>query len=98
MPLVQVSQDAGITRLTLDSPHNRNALSLGLMRELLDALERAGEEKATRVVILDHTGPVFCSGADLSETAAAASSGDMPANVLGDILAAVAGCPKPVIA
>lgn len=98
MPLVQVAQEAGITRLTLDSPHNRNALSMALMRELLDGLARAGEDSATRVVVLDHTGTVFCSGADLSETAAAASSGDMPANVLGEILAAVAECPKPVIA
>ncbi len=98
MSLVQVSQEAGITRLTLDSPHNRNALSLGLMGELLDALSRASADHSTRVVVLDHTGPVFCSGADLSETAAAASSGDMPANVLGDILVGVAECPKPVIA
>jgi methylglutaconyl-CoA hydratase len=98
MPLVQVSQESGITRLTLDSPHNRNALSLGLMGELLDALSRAAADSSTRVVVLDHTGPVFCSGADLSETAAAASSGEMPANVLGDILAALAASPKPVIA
>src|SRR5262245_44278753 len=98
MPLVQVSQEAGITRLTLDSPHNRNALSLGLMRELLAALASCEEDEYTRVVLLDHTGPVFCSGADLSETAAAAASGGMPANRLGDILAGVAGCAKPVIA
>jgi methylglutaconyl-CoA hydratase len=98
MPLVQVSQEAGITRLTLDSPHNRNALSLGLMRELLAALASCEADGHTRVVLLDHTGPVFCSGADLSETAAAAASGDMPANLLGDILAGVAVCTKPVIA
>jgi methylglutaconyl-CoA hydratase len=98
MPLVQVSQEAGITRLTLDSPHNRNALSLGLMRELLAAFAAYEQDDQTRVVVLDHTGPVFCSGADLSETAAAAASGDMPANLLGDILAGVALCAKPVIA
>jgi methylglutaconyl-CoA hydratase len=98
MPLVQVSQEAGITRLTLDSPHNRNALSFNLMRELLAALDECARDERSRVVVLDHTGPVFCSGADLSETAAAAASGDMPANLLGDILTGVALCAKPVIA
>lgn len=98
MSFIQLSQAAGITTITLDSPANRNALSSGLMRELLAALANAGTDDAARVVVLDHTGPVFCSGADLAETAAATSAGQMPANVLGEILAAVATCPKPVIA
>jgi len=98
MSLIRLHHARGITTITLDSPQNRNALSTQLMRELLAALAGAGEDPETRVVVLDHTGPVFCSGADLAETAAAASTGDMPANILGDILAAVATCPKPVIA
>lgn len=98
MPFIQSSHGRGITTLTLDSPANRNALSTGLMRELLAALSAAADDDATRAVVLDHTGTVFCSGADLSETAAAASSGDMPANMLGDTLAAIAESPKPVVA
>jgi methylglutaconyl-CoA hydratase len=98
MSLIRLHHARGITTLTLDSPQNRNALSTQLMRELLAALTEAGDDPQTRVVVLDHTGPVFCSGADLAETAAAASTGEMPANILGDILAAVATCPKPVIA
>ena len=61
--------------LTLDSPHNRNALSTALMTELLDALAAAVADTAVRVVVLTHTGPVFCSGADLKETAAAYAGG-----------------------
>ncbi len=98
MPFIQSSHARGITTLVLDSPANRNALSTGLMRELLAALSAAAGDEATRAVVLDHTGTVFCSGADLSETAAAASSGDMPANMLGDMLAEIAASPKPVIA
>ncbi|HEX6682918.1 MAG TPA: enoyl-CoA hydratase-related protein [Candidatus Limnocylindrales bacterium] len=98
MSLIRLSHARGITTITLDSPNNRNALSIQLMRELLDALAVAGTDPDVRVVVLDHTGPVFCSGADLSETAAAVSTGEMPANILGDILAAVVSCPKPVIA
>jgi methylglutaconyl-CoA hydratase len=98
MSLIRLGQTRGVTTITLDSPDNRNALSTRLMRELLTALTEAGDDPQTRVVVLDHTGTVFCSGADLAETAAAASTGEMPANILGNILAAVATCPKPVVA
>ncbi|SNT40339.1 methylglutaconyl-CoA hydratase [Asanoa hainanensis] len=98
MTLVRVDTDRGVTTLTLDSPHNRNALSTPLMTELLDALAAAVADPAVRVVVLSHTGPVFCSGADLKETAAAYASGQVPVGMLGDVLAAVVECPKPVVA
>ncbi|MFI7433850.1 enoyl-CoA hydratase-related protein [Micromonospora haikouensis] len=96
--LVRVATARGVTTLTLDSPHNRNALSTPLMTELLAGLSAAVADDAVRVVVLDHTGPVFCSGADLKETAAAYASGTVPAGMLGDVLAAVWECPKPVVA
>jgi methylglutaconyl-CoA hydratase len=97
-PLVRVSTASGVTTLTLDSPHNRNALSTPLMTQLLAALDDAVRDEAVRVVVLSHAGPVFCSGADLKETAAAYASGTVPAGMLGDVLAAVWECPKPVLA
>ncbi|GIF72240.1 enoyl-CoA hydratase family protein [Asanoa siamensis] len=98
MTLVRVDADRGVATLTLDSPHNRNALSTPLMTELLDALAAAVADPTVRVVVLSHTGPVFCSGADLKETAAAYASGQVPVGMLGDVLAAVVECPKPVVA
>ncbi|MGW0506289.1 enoyl-CoA hydratase-related protein [Micromonospora sp. NPDC003241] len=95
---VRVATARGVTTLTLDSPHNRNALSTPLMTELLAGLAAAVDDDAVRVIVLDHTGPVFCSGADLKETAAAYASGTVPAGMLGDVLAAVRECPKPVLA
>ncbi|WBB54545.1 enoyl-CoA hydratase-related protein [Verrucosispora sp. WMMD573] len=96
--LVRVATARGVTTLTLDSPHNRNALSTPLMTELLAGLAAAVADDAVRVIVLDHSGPVFCSGADLKETAAAYASGTVPARMLGDVLAAVWECPKPVLA
>lgn len=96
--LVRAATVGGVTTLTLDSPHNRNALSTPLMTQLLDGLTAAVADDTVRVVVLDHTGPVFCSGADLKETAAAYASGTVPAGMLGDVLAAVWECPKPVVA
>ncbi|WP_434741321.1 enoyl-CoA hydratase-related protein [Micromonospora sp. SH-82] len=97
-PLVRVATSRGVTTLTLDSPPNRNALSTPLMTQLLAGLDAAVADDTVRVVVLDHTGPVFCSGADLKETAAASVAGTVPAGRLGDVLAAVRECPKPVLA
>lgn len=98
MELVRTATAAGVTTLTLDSPANRNALSTPLMRELLDQLTAAVTDPAVRAVVLTHTGPVFCSGADLKETAEARSNGRIPADLVGDVLAAIWEFPKPVVA
>ena len=98
-PLVRAEAVAGVLRITLDSPHNRNALSGQLVGELHTALEAAGEE-SVRSVVLAHTGSTFCAGADLKE----ASSGpaDDPARAradeLVDLLRAIVALPKPVVA
>jgi len=98
---VTVATSDGVTTITLDSPANRNALSIALMTQLLDALAAATADPAVRVIVLDHAGPVFCSGADLRETAAVtAGSGSvpLPVSMLGDILIALVESPKPVVA
>lgn len=68
--LVHLRSDRGIATITLDSQHNRNALSTQLVRELSAALEDAGRDETVRAVLLTAAGPVFCSGADLSEAKA----------------------------
>ena len=65
--LVHYAVDDAIATITLDSPHNRNALSRQLVTELVAALERAEADDAAKVVLLTSSGRVFCSGADLSE-------------------------------
>jgi methylglutaconyl-CoA hydratase len=98
MELVRTATAAGIATLTLDSPRNRNALSTPLMHELLDGLTAAVADRAVRAVVLSHTGPVFCSGVDLKETAEARENGTVPAELLADVLAALWEFPKPVVA
>src|SRR5688500_17622793 len=98
MPLVTVEADRGVATITLDSPHNRNALSSALIAELLAALAAADADDAVRVIVLTHTGPVFCSGADLKETAAAVASGELPIGRVGEVLAAIWESRKPVVA
>lgn len=56
----------GVATITLDSPANRNALSRELLRDLHRSLDRA-EHADVRVIVLTHTPPVFCAGADLKQ-------------------------------
>ena len=64
--LVGVVSVGGVATITLDSPSNRNALSQQLLVDLHDALDVAEQEHA-HVIVLTHTAPVFCAGADLKE-------------------------------
>jgi enoyl-CoA hydratase/carnithine racemase len=65
--LVHLETADRVATITLDSPHNRNALSRQLVAELFDRLEQAEADDSVRVVLVRSSGPVFCSGADLSE-------------------------------
>ncbi|GIW44925.1 MAG: enoyl-CoA hydratase [Candidatus Binatia bacterium] len=56
-----------VARVTLSRPERRNALSLAMMRELIDAFEFLAEREDTRVVVLAAEGPAFCAGHDLAE-------------------------------
>ncbi len=67
--LVHYGTDGHVASITLDSPHNRNALSRAVVGGLLEGLDRAEADDGVRVVVLRAEGPVFCSGADLVEAA-----------------------------
>jgi methylglutaconyl-CoA hydratase len=95
--LVHRTVERGIATITLDSPHNRNALSAQLRRELRDHLAAAADDDATRVVVLTHTGTVFCSGMDLKESRGA-GAGDQGVNEFPQILELIWNHPKPVVA
>lgn len=56
-----------VATITLDSPHNRNALSRRLVAGLFAHLERADADDEVKVVVIRAEGTAFCSGADLSE-------------------------------
>jgi methylglutaconyl-CoA hydratase len=66
--LVRWDTDGQVTTITLDSPANRNALSAALLTELHAAFSFAMADPGTRVIVLTGAGPVFCSGADLTES------------------------------
>ncbi|KUI26605.1 enoyl-CoA hydratase family protein [Mycobacterium sp. GA-2829] len=98
--LVRYAVDGGVARLTLDSPHNRNALSTALVEQLHEGLRSAAADERVRAVVLGHTGGTFCAGADLRE-AAGRDLADVAvdrARELTGALRAILELPVPVLA
>ncbi len=97
--LVAYAVDGVVARLTLDSPHNRNALSADLVAQLHDGFTTAAADPDVRCVVLGHRGGTFCAGADLGEAA-----GRDPGEVAADgaremtrLLRTILESPMPVI-
>jgi enoyl-CoA hydratase len=90
-----------LVRLTLNSPHNRNALSATLVNQLHQGLRDAAADPVVRAVVLGHTGNTFCAGADLSEgSATGADPAEMAAErarEMAALLRAIVESPLPVI-
>jgi methylglutaconyl-CoA hydratase len=95
--VLQVEVARGVATLTLDSPANRNALSKAMRAQLRAAVEQALADDAVRVLVLDHTGRVFCSGMDLAE-AAGGGAQEQGVREFPDLLQLLWSSPKPVLA
>jgi enoyl-CoA hydratase/carnithine racemase len=96
---------AGVTTLTLDDPHSRNALSLAMIKALSGAFADIADERGVRAVVIAGEGPVFSSGHDLREMAAHRNDSDggkaFYERLMGacsQMMQAIVHLPKPVIA
>jgi len=86
-----------VATITLDAPERRNALSTRMIAEIRDGLARGLADESVRMILIRHSGPAFCAGADLTESAAATRPEDLPAWHLADLLADMCEAPKPVV-
>lgn len=94
--LVHLDAADGVATITLDSPHNKNALSQQLTGELLEQLNAAGADDAVRAIVIRSALDVFCSGADLSEATTVGMG--VGAQRMVDVQRAIVANPKPVVA
>ncbi|WP_324501610.1 enoyl-CoA hydratase-related protein [Nocardioides sp.] len=93
--LVHYDVADGVATITLDSPHNRNALSRQLVTELFERLAAAEADDAVTALLLRSAGRVFCSGADLAE--ASAGSMEEGTRKIVELQRLIVGLDKPVV-
>ena len=66
---IDITEDSGITTITLNRPEKLNALAGLMRRDLAEALEAAGSDRNVHVVIITGAGRAFCAGGDVKAMA-----------------------------
>lgn len=89
-----------IARLTLRNPARRNALSVEMMRALLDALTELADDPEIAVLILAAEGPAFSAGHDLREMTCGGDLEDYRRifDLCTELMTKLQAIPQPVIA
>jgi enoyl-CoA hydratase/carnithine racemase len=64
---LELHEQGEAARIVLNRPEKRNALSLELMEELIEALRALGTRREIRAIVLEGAGPAFSAGHDLAE-------------------------------
>lgn len=101
---LQVREQEGLQRLTLNRPHKMNAVDATMCRELGEHFLALADDTSVRVVLLDAGGKNFCAGLDLSELDRIMAAGKGPASGLqlqraySQIFVRMRRCPQPIIA
>ncbi|MGH2760367.1 MAG: enoyl-CoA hydratase/isomerase family protein [Actinomycetota bacterium] len=89
----------GVSWITLNRPDVKNAIAPAHRDRVIELLEEAGADDATRCVVITGSGGSFCSGADLRGSA---PTDDSVADVIRKgaqrLIGSVLDCPKPVVA
>ena len=88
-----------IASIIMSRPEIRNALSLAMMGEMIEALRDLGGDPETRAIIIGGSGPAFSAGHDLKEVVggdAAAYRRVFERSV--ELMTAIQQAPQPVIA
>lgn len=59
--------DGHVATITLNRPHRRNAISVGMLNGLSEAFHRADTDADVRAVVLTGAGKGFCAGLDIKD-------------------------------
>ena len=100
---IDVTEESGITTITLNRPEKLNALAGHMRRDLAEALEAAGAERSAHVVVITGAGRAFCAGGDVAAMSELIERQDADefSRLLGSarrVVTAIRQMAKPVIA
>jgi len=99
METLQVAHDAGVTTITLDRPHRKNAIDAQMWDELRTTLAAVAHDGDVRCVVVTGAGGAFCSGADLTGRADGERPHQLAAmRAINEVALALHRLPQPTIA
>ena len=94
-----VEAGAPVAVVTMNRPERRNALSVGLMQELIDCFGSLGKSSEVRAIILAAKGAAFSSGHDLGELRHRTIADYRQVfDVCTDLMTLIQAIPQPVVA
>jgi enoyl-CoA hydratase/carnithine racemase len=94
-----VEREAPVSTITMNRPERRNALSVDMMQELIDAFKTVSADKQVRVVVLAANGPAFSAGHDLRELVGGSITTQRHVfDVCTELMTTIQAIPQPVIA
>lgn len=103
--LIGQSTQGYVSRVVLSRPEKRNSLSRAMMTALDEALSRAADDPAVRVVVIAAEGSVFSAGHDLKELTAHRTDPDggrgffaATMEQCAELMLAIVRHPKPIVA
>ncbi|GAA2626299.1 enoyl-CoA hydratase family protein [Streptomyces axinellae] len=100
---VQVTEESGVTTVTLARPAKLNALTFGAYADLRDLLAELSHRNRPRALVLGGEGRAFCSGGDVDEIIGATLEMDTAQlldfnRMTGQVVRALREAPFPVVA
>jgi enoyl-CoA hydratase len=98
MGLLDVEVEEGVGLLRLNDPGRRNALTMPLVREIVEAVDRLEAEPSVGALVVTGAPPSFCAGADLSDLGATRESREAGLRRIYEGFLAVARSPLPTVA
>ena len=99
--LIVETEKRGLARIRLNRPEKHHAINAVMIREMTEALKGFKDEEHVRVLLLESTGPNFCSGGDLDwmrkQAGATRTDRIKEAQSLSELFGLICQMPKPVI-
>lgn len=99
---LRISRDGACLLLTLNRPAKLNALTATMIATLTTEIQGAGDDPATRAILLTGAGRAFCAGQDLDHRDP--DGPDWPpdlrasvAHTYGPLIRSILHCPKPIV-
>ncbi|HEY7354858.1 MAG TPA: enoyl-CoA hydratase [Ktedonobacterales bacterium] len=96
---ILVEREAPVATITMNRPDRRNALSVDMMQELIDAFKTLSRDKEVRAIVLAANGPAFSAGHDLRELVGGTINNYRYVfDVCTELMTTIQAIPQPVVA